>query len=129
MILIKLHRKLSRGGLEFYQLDHFLWDDRSGHIFSMETAIKTKDMVNPQARRRIVFLPAKGNPPLQAKSSVPPVPGRSPEVTDGKKTTDSLGFGLFNPTIATKYLTWNSMQRVGPGFFNDGVKIKRFHPF
>eukprot|EP01035_Chromulina_nebulosa_P035967 gene35967-48384_t len=39
---------------------------------------------------------------------------------NNKSPQDNLDIGLFNPHIVTKYLTWKTVRKVGPGFFNDG---------
>ena len=91
-----------------------------------------------QSRRRIEFVPSNKikvpaiafdlnsrNVSNKEGSNGKPKPIKSDAHTksDNNKSPqcDNSDIGLFNPHIVTKYLTWKTVRKVGPGFFNDGM--------
>ena len=44
----------------------------------------------------------------------------APKSTSKSSVMTKKSFGLFDPSIITTYTHWNKVNKVGPGFFNDG---------
>jgi len=95
----------------------------------IERNIQVSRQNDTHLKRRVNFHPAK-NVFIAAKNGVEQAHEHEKELNVSKKpelNRESLAKktpieGLFNPHIVAKYLKWKSVTRVGPGFFNDGLR-------
>lgn len=84
---------------------------------------------NDQKRRRIEFVTAHKKQNSTISSIVSAQHSQNFSNTTSKENTlksfhnsssNSQEYGLFDPKIVERYMNWNSVKRVGPGFYNDG---------
>lgn len=103
---------------------------------NIESKVQEEKRYSSQSRRRIEFVPSKklkgpaiafdlNSRNLSDKESII---GKPKTIKSDRTKSDintapneNSDIGLFNPHIVTKYLTWKTMRKVGPGFFNDGI--------